>query len=190
MTVPSVTSDQLFTALGQWLEDRVVPAGVQVVQALENGVPTPATADPASPNLVRPVGWVSMQTVQQLRLATDLSDYLDPAPDPGSLELSASSEWIVQVDFYGPAAEDWAKAAAILFRSSDACTYFQAKVDGLAPLYEEDPRQVPLLDGEHQFERRLSLSLHFNYTPVVQVPQDFADTLDAGTVSVEATFQP
>lgn len=175
---PSVTASQLFTALRAWLLT-VVPAGTPVVQAFDNDVPSPRVQDPANPGGTLPLNYVILRTTGRERLATEQSTYQDGGHNGTDTfrTLAVSTQWTAQVDFYGPGAEDLAQVAADLFRSEPACAFFGSALAGLAPLYEEDPVQIPLVDGEHQWERRMVLGLHFNYTPSVQVPQDFAATL-------------
>jgi hypothetical protein len=183
---PSVTESQLFAALRAWLLT-VVPSGVEVVQAFQNKTAPPRVRDLTAGG-TQPTGYVVMRTLGRQRLGTEASTYRDGGHNGTDTfrDMTVSTEWNAQVDFYSVNGDsaDWAWAAAELFRSEPACTYFDGQVSGLAPLYEEGPTQLPLADGEHQWERRMVLGLRFNYAPSVTVEQDFADTLTATTYDV------
>lgn len=185
---PSVTDDQLFGSLGRWLQS-ILPAGVEVVQGFDNGVPAPRIDDPAAAQGF-PLGFATMQTISDRNLSTSISTFEDLGPaDPANSEtLSSSVEWIVQVDFYGAAAADWSSTATRLFRTARGTAFFDNDLPGLAPLYAEDVKSAPLVDGEHQWQKRRVLMLHFNYNPSVTLAEEFADQLSAGIINVESTY--
>jgi len=189
--VASPTSDDLLGALRAWLLTQV-PAGVEVVQAFDSGVPEPRVQDPADPGGTVPVGFVTIQTVHEARLSTTGSSYEDGGHNGVDTfqDLSESAEWVAQVDVYGPLAEDWARGMELQFASMPAVDFFGQQLAGLAPLFAEDRRQAPIVDGEKQYERRIVLVLHLNYTVAAQVPQDFAAALTPTVINVAATYNP
>jgi hypothetical protein len=60
----------------------------------------------------------------------------------------------------------------------------------IQPLYADNPTQMPLIDGEAQYEQRWKLTASLQYNPIVTVSQDFADTLTLTLDEVDATFPP
>jgi hypothetical protein len=57
-------------------------------------------------------------------------------------------------------------------------------------LYAGDPRQVPFINGEAQWEERWTLDVALQANQTVQVSQQFADEVDAGLINVDATYPP
>jgi len=102
----------------------------------------------------------------------------------------APTQLDVQLDVHGPASGDNAQALATLLRDEYATAWFDASDLDLQALYASDPRQVPFVNAESQWEERwvVTASLQANIT--VQVPQEFADQLHADLISVEATYLP
>jgi len=174
--IPSIVQDQVIKALGDWLT-ALLPAGVQIVQGFEVNVPAP------QPNPPGVTGYVSMYDLGQERYSTSVS-----TSDATSRTVGESMGREIQLDLYGPDAGDWVTTIRTLFRDPYAVDAFNALLPGLAPTYEDEPHQAPLSDGEHQWEKRWILVLHFNYTPVVVVAQNSANELQAGIHSVTVDF--
>lgn len=103
---------------------------------------------------------------------------------------TAPTQLDVQLDVHGPASGDNAQVLSTLLRDEYATAWFDASGLDLQALYANDPRQVPFVNAESQWEERwiVTASLQANLT--VQVPQEFADTLHADLISVEATYLP
>jgi hypothetical protein len=165
------TLETLYTRL-RALVVAVVPAGVQVVQGLPNGVSMP----PASP------GFVAMTAVLSARLRTNLDTYNDPAqpPEPpyvvGSVAAEMGTKITVQLDCYGATSGDWAAMLTTILRS-------EWGVGQLAPevvaLYAEDDRMAPLIDAERQYEKRWIVGAVLKYNPTTSTPKEYAGTLGA-----------
>lgn len=103
---------------------------------------------------------------------------------------TAPTQLDVQLDVHGPASGDNAQVLSTLLRDEYATAWFDASGLDLQALYASDPRQVPFVNAESQWEERwvVTASLQANLT--VQVPQEFADTLHADLISVEAVYLP
>ena len=102
----------------------------------------------------------------------------------------AATQFDIQLDIHGPASAQTAAIIATLFRDEYATQYFENSGIDAHPLYTSEPRQMPFINGEAQYEERWSLDLSFHVNQVVQVPQQFADQLDADFISVDAVFPP
>lgn len=96
----------------------------------------------------------------------------------------------VQIDVHGPASAENAQAIATLFRDAYATEFFVAEGYDMQPLYVEDPKQVPFLNAEQQYEARWIVDMVLQANPVVNVQQQFAGTLVATLVNTERAYPP
>jgi len=160
--VNSPTVGDIFVALQPWLMELLGLDLDHVVQDLGNG-----TSMPTGP-------FVCMSEVSMKRLSTNVSTYQEaPLEGPGAdVEvIQQSSDFTVGLDLYGPASGDWAVIVTTMVRTDQAVSFFMAQ--GLAPLGIDDPMQLPLVNGEEQYERRWVLRMHFHYKPSVAIPAQF-----------------
>ena len=91
-----------------------------------------------------------------------------------------------QLDVHGPNSADNAQIISTLFRDDYAVEAFYGY--DMAPLYADDPRQVPFQNAEQQWEYRWVVEAHVQANQVVTVPQQFADEVDVGLVDVEVVY--
>lgn len=166
----SMTEDDVFTALRSFLL-LILPAGVEVVQTQDNGVPMPQGP------------FVSMNQVGAKRLATNVHTY---AADQ-TMGVETDTQYTIQVDFFGPNSGDWALTFQTLFRDEFAAQNFPA---GVAPLYADDPVQMPLINGESQWEQRWRSQAVMQINPVVTVSQPSATAIEVGLAEVDTHFPP
>jgi hypothetical protein len=104
----------------------------------------------------------------------------------GATAAMQKTEFVVQLDVHGPASGDNATRIATLMRDQFAVDQFQALPYDIAPLYTDDPRQMPFINAEQQFEERWTFDVHLQINPVVMVTQQFADELVATVDEVQA----
>lgn len=168
----SITDDDVFTAMRAFLL-AVLPAGVEVVQLQDNGVPMP------------PGAFVGMNNGNMKRLATNTDTYNDPVTSAGSKLIGSPSAYTMTVDLYGPDSGAWAATVQALFRDEYATSLFP---DNIQPLYADDPIQIPLINGEQQWEQRWRIQAVMQTSAVVTVPQDFAASLSVILKEVEAEY--
>lgn len=166
----------VFTKLGDFI---VAALGCPVVRGLDNKVPMP----PASP------GFVVMTAVYQERLRTNVDTYTDPFPviAPETEQFEKGTRLDVQLDFYGASSGDWADIISTLLRDEYGCTALGPDV---APLYADDPRLMPLVDEEEQYEQRWLLVATLQYNPVVTTPAQFAGAAAVTVINVEEAYPP
>lgn len=150
----------------------ILPTGTEVVQGQDNRVAMPLG------------GFVTMNNAGQARLATNVTQY---TPAAGTKSVQVSTQYDVQLDFYGPLSQSWAMQTQALFRDEFAIDLMPANIQ---PLYADDPVQLPLIDGEMQYEQRWKVKASVQYNPIVTVSQDFANTLAVILAEVDATFPP
>lgn len=87
-------------------------------------------------------------------------------------------EFIVQCDVHGPYSGDNCHRLTTLWRDYFAVEAFIQTGYDIAPLYADDPKQMPFINAEQQFEERYSVTLHAQVNETVTVPQQFADELN------------
>lgn len=163
---PSLTLTATFSALRTFLL-AILPAQTEVVQGQANRVPMPQSGN-----------FVVMTPSRLQQMAQTVHDWAEPtapAPAPGSDEISRSTALHFQLDVYGPASAENATVITTLLR--DSYGYEALKPSGIAPLYAEDPFQMPLVAGEQQWIQRWTIRAALHGNIAVTVPVEFADTL-------------
>jgi len=168
-TVTPVQSD-IFTALRTFILSLIT---CEVVQGLGNGAPMPLG------------GFISMTALYQNRLSTNVDAYLDPTPTTGSKTARQAVQYTIQLDAYGPDSGDWAAILSTMLRDEYACLSMAPNVQ---PLYCDDPRMMPLVDGEQQYEQRFSINAVLQYNPVTSTPMQFFDAATVGLVDVDMRY--
>ena len=108
----------------------------------------------------------------------------------GIAEILQPVDLEVQLDVHGPGSADNAQIISTLFRDDYACEFFAAQSAEIAPLYADDPRQLPFVNDQNQYENRWVVAAHLQVNATVTVGQQFAAALAAGIISVEATYPP
>lgn len=169
----SLTQSALLTALRSFLLG--LYAG-EVVQAQDNRVPMPLGS------------FCTMTAMYITPLSMSFDTYTDPGTNPGTANNQRSTQWRVQLDFYGPGAADSATIIAQTVRTEYACT--QLVASGMQPLYASEPKNTTLINAEQQFENRWTVDFIAQFNPIVTTPMDFAAQLDIGLADVDVTFPP
>ncbi|MBO1326051.1 hypothetical protein K2X14_10205 [Acetobacter sp. TBRC 12305] len=166
------TQSQLYAAFRAWLVS-VLPGGVQVVRGQQNRAAPPLCA------------FVTMLITGSERLATSGWRYTAT-----TREVSEAVQISLQLGVFGPDAHDHAQAVAALWRDMQAVDFFTAQAMPITPLYVSHARQVPLSDGEHQYQACWMLDLDMQVTFSLSLEQDFATTLSAATVLADTPHPP
>lgn len=171
----SVTDSDLFTALRSYLLT-VIGSGVEIIQTQNNRVPMPQGP------------FIAMTPVRIDGLSTPVTSYEDPGVGTGSRLDTRTTQWRVQLDFYGPNASMQAAIVAGLWRTEYTTDLLK---DGpLQPLYPGDPLQTTMVNAEMQWESRWTLELFAQFNPVITSPQQFADELQVVLVEVDTQYPP
>lgn len=110
----------------------------------------------------------------------------------GAMDVVQNTKIVIQADVHGPNSADNAQVISTLLRDSYGIQSFadQSPNYGVTPLFTEDPRQMPFVNGEQQYEDRYVVEIALQVNPVISVPQQFADAATVEAISVEATFPP
>lgn len=169
----SFTDEQVFTAVRAFLLDAL--SGFEIVQGNVNRVPT------AKGN------FVVMSRTTLTRLGTNTTVYDDqPLATPSVVALKIETQPInmaIQLDVYGPSAPDAATVISTAWRSDIACDFLSSY--GIQPLYNEEPRWMPLTNSEEQYENRYMVEVYLQYNPSIAVAQQFFDVVDGSTIRVD-----
>lgn len=109
----------------------------------------------------------------------------------GSKTMTQPTEIAVQLDVHGPASADNAQVISTTFRDEFAVQFFADINPDIAPLYADDPRQMPFINDQNQYETRwvVTAMLQANQT-ASGFSQQFAGAADLTIVSVEAEYPP
>lgn len=83
----------------------------------------------------------------------------------------------VQLDVHGPNSADNSQTISTLFRDDFATLFFFKSGVDVRPLYADDPKQVPFLNAEQQYETRYIVEAVLQANQVIAPPQDYADQL-------------
>ena len=116
----------------------------------------------------------------------------------GARSAMMETEVLYQCDVHGPNSNDNAELISTLFRDEWGFEEFlrASKAAGLdpsliTPLYADDPKQVPFINDQNQFEYRwiVEARIQANQT-AVNIPQQFFDQFDISLAEIDATFPP
>lgn len=168
----SPTQQSIFTALRSFILGLI---DCEVIQGLGNNTPMPIG------------GFIAMTALLQNRLSTNVDTYTDPVLITGTKDVMQPTQYTIQIDCYGANSSDWAVTICALFRDEYGC---DALAPSVQPLHADDPKMIPLTDGEAQYEERWSITAALQYNPVISVPQQFADSLNVTLINVDANYPP
>jgi hypothetical protein len=172
MTVTIDIVDQdVYTALRSFLLS-VLPINTPVIQGIVNKVSMPAG------------GFVSMTSKGQERIATNINT-TDSANQ--ITKVNTPMTYSMQLDFYGAGSQSWAIQFQALFRDEFAT---RSMPKNITPLYSDDPMQMPLINGEEQYEQRWKVSAKMQYSPIITIPQQSATQLNVGIIEIDTTYTP
>jgi hypothetical protein len=90
-------------------------------------------------------------------------------------------------------ASDMAQTISTLFRDDYATIWFYRQgyaAQGIVPLYADDPKQIPFINAEQQYETRYVVEAVLQVNQVVTPPQQFADNVIVHTIEVDTTYTP
>ena len=90
-----------------------------------------------------------------------------------------ASEFTTQLDAHGPVALDNAQTVSTMFRDAYATEFFAARDENIMPLHADDPRQMPFINGEQQYEDRFIITMKLQVNQFISISQQFADELVA-----------
>ena len=101
----------------------------------------------------------------------------------GAINIKQPTKVTVQLDVHGPNSSDNAQTISTLFRDDYAVQNFYASGFDVMPLYAGDPKQIPFINAEQQYENRYVIDAVMQANEVVSPPQQYAGTL--GPIIIE-----
>lgn len=108
----------------------------------------------------------------------------------GANDVLQPTELTVQLDVHGPNSADNAQTVSTLFRDDFACEFFAGVNPAIQPLHADDPRQMPFVNDQNQYEWRWIVEARLQANIVVTVGQQFAAALEVDLISVDEAYPP
>ena len=112
----------------------------------------------------------------------------------GATNATQNTQIVYQIDVHGPNSSDNAQVISTLFRDPWGVDWFNAYAVAngvnVCPLFADDPRQVPFINAENQYETRWIVEAHLQSNQTVSVPQQYADAVTVTPISVNVSFPP
>lgn len=110
----------------------------------------------------------------------------------GTNTMTQKTEVVIQCDVHGDNSSDNVQVISTVMRddAATAADLFNTSMTGVAPLYADNPRQIPFINGEQQYETRWIIDLHLQVDRSVIFAQQFADAAVVDVVNVDATYPP
>lgn len=134
----------------------MLPAGAEILQAYQDYIPPAPRGTPAA--------YMNIQSAT--RVATNETTFQN---DAGLKSVRNSWDLVIGVDIYDADAD----IVYSLFTDEFSTSMFSS----LRPLFSDPPIRMPVELGEVGYNERTRLALHFHYTPVVSVAQEYADVI-------------
>ncbi len=106
----------------------------------------------------------------------------------GNILFLQKTQFSMQLDVHGPNSGDNAQAITTMLRDDYAVQQFATSGLAITPLYADDPRQIPFINAEQQYENRWVIEAMLQVDPVITIPQQFADQLNVMLINVAATY--
>lgn len=112
----------------------------------------------------------------------------------GAKEATQNAMLDVQLDFHSKdptIAGDMAQTISTLFRDEYATQSFAEQDPAVAtPLYADDPRQMPFVNDQQQYEWRWVVEACLQVNQTVTVPQQYADEIVVDLIDVDVAYPP
>lgn len=116
---------------------------------------------------------------------------------PGTLSagrkaMVQAAQVTIQLDFHadddGSAGADMAQTASTLLR--DEYGVGAMEPSGVVPLFADDPKQLPFINDQQQYEWRWVIEAQFQVNQKTTVPQEYADAVNVGLIEVDGKYPP
>ena len=102
----------------------------------------------------------------------------------GSKDIMQPIQFTAQLDVHGPNSADNAQIITTLMRDEYGVSQFNLSGFDIEPLYCNEPRQMPFINGEQQQEERWIVEAVMQANPIVSVPQEFAGSVSVTIIDV------
>lgn len=163
----SITEDELMDVVGGFTTS--ILGNIPVARGQDNRVP-----EPLGPN------FVIITPILRRQLSTTRHENDDTI---NIIFVDRPTEAHLQIDIYGPISTDNAQIFTTLFRDSYGTEAMAGT--GVQPLWCDDGRQMPLVNGEEQYEARWMINAVVQINPAVSTPAQFADTVTVDMIKAD-----
>lgn len=109
----------------------------------------------------------------------------------GVKSIQQSTRVVFQLDIHSPdmgRASDYAQAISTVMRDDTGALLLQASGLPISPLFADDPKQIPFMNKERQYESRYVVECHLQADQVITPPQEFADRVDVDRLPVDLFY--
>lgn len=104
----------------------------------------------------------------------------------GVLNAMQPIDLVIQLDVHGPNSGDNAQRISTMMRDDHACQFFLAANPNIQPFYADDPKQIPFINENNQYEDREVIEAHLGVSATVNdVPQEFFDQIVATLIPAD-----
>jgi len=174
----SITEYSVFVALRAWIIS-VLGSSVEVIQELDNRVPTPKG------------GFVLMNCLNRKSLSWPVMSFVDKdavgtIPAVTTFINTQPIDYAIQLDCYGPIAGDWVTMLSTMWNTEQACNLLEPY--GFDPLYSGNPHQIAFVDGEKQYQHRWVMDVHIQYNPAITTSMQFASSAEVDIINVDRNY--
>lgn len=182
----SLNNKAIFTAFRGFILGLLDVSERHVVRGLGNRVSKPKG------------GFIAVTPILKAGLATNETVYVPPEdptgealPDDGPLfgtkQTKRSIRYDIQIDCYGPDADEWSTIIATMFRDEYGCRMLAPVMQ---PLHSTDPLQAPLTNAEQQYEQRWMITASVQINPVITTAMEFSDSVGIEVINATEIQEP
>lgn len=109
----------------------------------------------------------------------------------GTEILTQPTDVAIQLDVHSEnirLASDYAQTITTIFRDDRGYQMLRASGFPISPLYTDDPKQVPFVSGESQYESRYVITAHLQVDQTLTLPQEFMDRVDVDRIPADLFY--
>lgn len=107
----------------------------------------------------------------------------------GTIRATQATRVVMQLDIHGPNSADNVEVISTMFRDGYAVREFLPAGLAVSPLYADDPKQMPFLNDQQQYENRWVLEAHIQADQTVfGLPQEFMDDVTVNLIDVPQAY--
>lgn len=107
----------------------------------------------------------------------------------GILSATQNTKVVVQLDVHGPNGGDNAQRIQTVLHDDYSFLTLERAGSPIRPLYATDPRQVPFINDQKQYEDRWIVEACVQANIAVEIPQEFFETVVIGLIDVDAKYK-